>query len=154
MRMVLREKPLTVRVLVERSDKVTVKNETLDRHYGRFTGIGADDWDLVVRYVKDLPEPTTQAAVEAVHDEEFRLLPRSVRDQIVRKLVEKKRLAQPEPGSEPLLRFRSEGIVKNSGGRTIRKMIVESRHVVEGIRRNYSSHIAYYPESGFVEITN
>lgn len=152
LKMVLRERPLNVRVLVEKSEVVTVADQKMERHFGKFTGIAADDWDLVVRYVKGLPEPTAAQARETARDEEFRMLPTAVRAQITQKLIEARRLASPEAGKEPLIRFHSEGTSKTIDGRVKHRVAVQSRNLVEGDRQTFTSHFTIWEASGLVEL--
>lgn len=152
LKMILRERQLTVRVFVEKSEPVTVADQKMERHFGKFTAIAADDWDLVVRYVKGMPEPAPPQVAEPVHDEEFRLLPARVRAEITRRLVEIKRLTPPLHGAEPLLRFRSEGTSKTVDGRVKHRIVVESRSVASGERHTYTSHFTIWVGTGVVEL--
>lgn len=152
MRIVLRERPINVRVKIEASDVIDLKNERWNRHYCKFTGIAADDWDLVVRYVKDLPEP---AATEraATDDNEFRVLPVDVQQQIVETLVRMKRMLPPERGVQPLLRFRSLGIKATEDGRSINRIMVESRIPSDDGTRRFESRFGVW-STGEVELSD
>ncbi|GAC1407911.1 MAG: hypothetical protein NVSMB64_15390 [Candidatus Velthaea sp.] len=78
-----------------------------------FEGIAADDYDAIVRLIRDLPEPENKAqgeiAAAAGSDDAYRLLPMSVQERIVRVLAEAGRLAPDSDPRHPLLRMKYLG---------------------------------------------
>ncbi|GAC1534146.1 MAG: hypothetical protein NVS2B17_02770 [Candidatus Velthaea sp.] len=78
-----------------------------------FEGIAADDYDAIVRFIRDLPEPENKAQNEIAaatrSDDAYRLLPMPVQERIVRILTEKRRLAPDSDPRNPLLRMKYLG---------------------------------------------
>lgn len=137
------ERMMTVRVQTVRHDQVTQNGTTWHRFATKFAGIAADDWDAVVRFCSDMPEPTNVAAeeiknVKSKEDDAFRLLPLAVQQQVVNTLVQGHRLAQPAPGTAPLLRMTYSGVIKR-GDQEIHRCHVHSRIDVEGEIRQYDT---------------
>ena len=65
---------------------------------GVFQGIAADDWDAIVRFCKNVADPTNKGAEElavisAADDDAYRLLPLKVQERVVQALVQAGRLA-------------------------------------------------------------
>jgi hypothetical protein len=141
--MKLGERTMTVRVQTVRHDQVTQQGQTWHRFATKFAGIAADDWDAVVRFCNDIPEPTNQAhddlkQVKEKADDAFRLLPLAVQQQIVGTLVQNHRLAPPAPGTAPLLRMTYSGVIRK-GDQQIHRCHVHSRIDVEGEIRQYDT---------------
>lgn len=139
----LGERMMTVRVQMVRHDQVTQEGTTWHRFATKFAGISADDWDAVVRFCNDLPEPTNVAAEEikttkTKEDDAFRLLPLAVQQQIVNTLVQNRRLAPPGPGQAPLLRMTYSGVIRR-GDQEIHRCHVHSRIDVEGEIRQFDT---------------
>jgi hypothetical protein len=151
MRIVVRERPMDVRVRIERSDVVTIKTERWNRHFCSFCAIAADDWDAFVRYVKDEPEPVVAPRRESVADDDFRMLPAAVQKLIIGELVRQRRLVAPESGAQPLLRFRSEGTRRISDGRSVQTVVVESRIRVENELQRFHTRFMIW-SNGVVEL--
>lgn len=139
----LGERTMTVRVQTVRHDQVTQNGTTWHRFATKFAGIAADDWDAVVRFCNDMPEPTNAAADEIKQtkhkeDDAFRLLPLAVQQQIVSMLVQSRRLTQPAPGQAPLLRMTYSGVIRRAD-QEIHRCHVHSRIDVEGEIRQYDT---------------
>ncbi len=100
----LRERLIPTRVRVDESDTVPTPKRIVYRYFCSFVAIAADDWDAVVRYVDNRPEPAVRAAVRP-SDDEFRALPIAVQSAIARNLVRVGRLEPPAPGTLPLIRM-------------------------------------------------
>jgi hypothetical protein len=151
------ERTMTVRVTALRHDKVLQGGLTWHRFATKFTGIAADDWDAVVRFCTDLPDPENRAAGELAakrgkDDDAFRLLPLSVQNQIVEALVKRNQLAQPAPGVAPLLRMTYLGTVKRRGLKMYR-CHVHSRIDVSGEFRQYDTNF-FIDDFGRVYVQN
>jgi len=74
-----------------------------------FEGIAADDYDAIVRFIRDEPDP--DAGQKDTHptygaDDAYRMLPMPVQEQIVRVLIDVKRLAPNTDPRNPLLRMK------------------------------------------------
>lgn len=137
------ERLMNVRVEVLRHDQVAQGGVTWHRFATKFAGISADDWDAVVRFCNDVPDPVNKAAedlktVQAKSDDAFRLLPLSVQKQIVDTLVQANHLAQPGEGQAPLLRMTYSGMVRR-GAQEIHRCHVHSRIDVEGEIRQFDT---------------
>jgi hypothetical protein len=79
-----------------------------------FEGIAADDYDAIVRFIRDVPEPENKAAGEiaaaaASGDDAYRLLPMAVQRRITELLVQGGRLAPDTDLKNPLLRMKYLG---------------------------------------------
>lgn len=123
---VLRERSIASRVHVDRGDAMQAPERVVHRYFCTFTGIAADDWDAVVRYVENKPEPAKHAAAKKA-DDEFRALPGIVQSAIVDQLVRAKRLNAPAPGTVPLIRMVAGGVRDTGQGRTLQDVLIHSR---------------------------
>jgi hypothetical protein len=142
----LRERTIESRVRVERSEPMQAPERIVHRYFCVFTAIAADDWDAVVRYVDNKPEPKPVEIPKAI-DDEFRALPGRVQDGIVACLVRNKRLATPSPGVAPLIRLRTGSVRDLGGGRSARDVLIHSRVVTrdEGLR-SYDTRFRVYSD--------
>ena len=141
--MKLGERMMTVRVETIRHDAVQSGGTTWHRFATKFAGISADDWDAIVRYCNDAPEPSNRGAeelkaVQSKADDAFRLLPLVVQKQIVDTLVQGNRLAQPGPGQAPLLRMTYSGVIRH-GTQEVHRCRVHSRIDVDGEIRQFDT---------------
>ena len=139
----LGERMITARVATLRHDQLTQNGQTWHRFATKFAGIAADDWDAVVRFVNDAPEPESKATDEikaamGKDDDAFRLLPLAVQKQVMSMLVQGNRLAMPPPGQAPLLRMTYSGVIKR-GEQQIHRCHVHSRIDVEGEIRQFDT---------------
>ncbi len=132
----LRNKRFPARVKIVRADKVDFKGQMLNRYACEFTGIAADWWDLVVRYVNDEPEAADRRKIQNQEmservDDAYGLLPAAVQSKIVEMLVQRKRLEPPKPGQTPLLKLFYGGLQKQDG-KPVHRFNVHSRVMVNG----------------------
>ncbi|MBV8355170.1 MAG: hypothetical protein JO101_07615, partial [Candidatus Eremiobacteraeota bacterium] len=121
----LGERRFDIRFAPTRHDEINQGGSVWYRYAGKFSGISADDWDAIVRFVNNQPEPTNKGADEiaaamAKPDDAFRLLPHAIQEKIVDTLVQLNRMAKPPAGQAPLLRMRFVG--------SARKGNVEQHH--------------------------
>ncbi len=127
----IRETKVPVRVKILRSDQVFHQGKSWHRYMGEFTGIAADDWDRIVRYVNDEPEAPDRRKMQNQEmtkpDDAYRLLPLSVQQRIVAMLVEKKRLEAPPAGQAPLMKLFYSGLTKDAEGKNVHRINVHSR---------------------------
>jgi hypothetical protein len=149
----VRSRTVKTRVRVERGEVVRSPQRTVHRYYCSFTGIAADDWDAVVRYVDDIPEPPPAAAAAPVPDDAFRAFPSAVQNEIVDQLVRKKRLSAPRPGHAPLMRVRAYLPRDLGEGRSVRDVSVHSRIVIDHHTKAYDTRFRVY-SNGTVEIVD
>ncbi len=144
----LRERTIESRVRVERGEPMQAPERIVHRYFCVFTAIAADDWDAVVRYVENKPEPKPAEIPKPVVDDEFRALPGRVQDGIVACLVRNKRLAPPSPGNAPLIRLRAGSMRDLGGGRSARDVLIHSRIVSrdDGVRSHDTKFRVYSDE--------
>lgn len=148
----LRSRSIKSRVRVERGEAMQAQKRTVHRYFCTFTAIAADDWDAVVRYVDDIPEPPpAPAATSSGPDDAFRSLPSDVQNEIVEQLVRLKRLAAPRPGCVPLIRVHALPPRTLSDGRIIREVRIHSRIVIDHHTRSYDTRFRVH-SSGIVEL--
>jgi hypothetical protein len=110
----------------------TSGDKTVFRYGAKFSGIASDDWDAVVRYVNEAPEPTNKAAeaitdMQSRDDDSYRLLPLAIQRKIVGMLVQIKRLAPEAEGKTPLLKLHYLGQTTRPNGMTTVRVSVHSR---------------------------
>lgn len=109
---------------------------------GVFQGIAADDWDAIVRFCKNVGEPTNKGAEElaalAAADDAYRLLPLKVQQRIVEALIGAGRLAPESDAKSPLLRMTYVGKVRSGAHR----LAVRSRRNLDGNVLNFDSFLA------------
>ena len=128
----IRDHKIAVRVRTIRSDQVDHKGAKWNRYMGEFTGIAADDWDLIMRYVNDTPETPERRKMQHQEmadqvDDAYRLLPMAIQQTIIAKLVEQKKLEPPQPGTSPLLKLFYGGVSKKPDGSVLHRFNVHSR---------------------------
>jgi hypothetical protein len=122
----LRDRTIPSRIHVEQSEAMQAPERVVHRYFCTFTAIAADDWDAVVRYVENKPEPQ-KIVIPKKSDDEFRSLPQAVQTAIVGELVRIKRLQPPAAGTVPLIRMVA-GTVRDLGnGRTAQDVLIHSR---------------------------
>ena len=124
----LRQRRIPSRVKVHRGEAMQAPERVVHRYFCSFTAIAADDWDAVVRYVEDRPEPPKAAPPTGpMIDEDFRTLPSAVQHHIVAELVRLKRLAPPKHGHQPLIRLQAGAARELGDGRSCQDVVIHSR---------------------------
>ena len=123
----LRQRRIPSRVKVHRGEAMQAPERIVHRYFCSFIAIAADDWDAVVRYVEDRPEPQAAVAPGPMVDEDFRTLPSAVQQQVVQHLVQMKRLAVPKPGHQPLIRLQAGALRDLGDGRSCQDVVIHSR---------------------------
>ncbi|MBV8489234.1 MAG: hypothetical protein JO199_01800 [Candidatus Eremiobacteraeota bacterium] len=131
----LEDKKMPVRVRSIRSDRVQHNGKTWNRHMCEFTGIAADNWDRIVRYVNHEDDPEERRKnqnqeMQRQPDDAYRLLPLAIQEKIVAMLVEKHRLEAPQAGQTPLLKLFYGGLVKRAGKSPAHRINVHSRILI------------------------
>ncbi len=139
----LRQIPSRVRII--KSDLMQASKSIVHRYFCSFTAIAADDWDAVVRYVEDIPEPTAPRAA-AIADDDYRSLSTRVQAQLVEQLVRLKRLAPPAHGVAPLLRLHPGPSNELPGGGTARDVRIHSRIVTPQSTRAYDTRFRVFSD--------
>jgi hypothetical protein len=110
---------------------------------GVFQGIAADDWDAIVRFCKNIADPTNKgaeelAAIAGADDDAYRLLPLKVQERVVQALIGAGRLAPESDAKSPLLRMTYAGKTRTGAHR----LSVRSRRNVDGDVINFDSFLA------------
>lgn len=139
-----------------RNDQVEHKSETWNRYFCVFSGIAADNWDLIVRFVNDVSEPVDRRKLQnqEMHekvDDAYRLLPTSVQNKLVDILVDQKKLERPKHGEAPLIKMFYGGLHRVNGQEPRHRVNVHSRMVVDGEAMAYDTRFLV-SESGEIEL--
>jgi hypothetical protein len=139
----LRERTIPSRVRLDKGEALQAPERIVHRYFCTFLAIAADDWDAVVRYVENKPEPK-KLEVAARVDNEFRSLPVAVQNGIVEHLVRTKRLAPPTQGVVPLIRLTAGAIRDLGNGRSAQDVLIHSRLAVDQEMRSYDTRFRVY----------
>ncbi len=124
------------------------------RYGAQYTGVGADDWDAIVRFCGNQSvqvENKAQKELDLVRmqaDDVERLIPARLQARMLEMLVEARRLAPLEKDKIPLVQYFYAGAVKH-GGRLMHRLSIRSRVMddVEGQPRSYDTRFLF-DESG------
>lgn len=153
----IRDRKIPIRVRTVRDDIVDHKGAKWHRYMVNFTGIAADNWDLVVRYVNDTPEMPDRRKMQnqEMHenvDDAYRLLPMVVQEKIVAQLVEANKLEAPKPGQSPLLKLFYGGVQKKGDGGVYHRFNVHSRIKVNDEIMAYDTRFLIDEQGGVMAI--
>ena len=132
----IRRRSIPSRVKIVKAERMQAPKRVVHRYFCSFTAIAADDWDAVVRYVENMPEPRA-VPLPVLVDDECRSLTSAVQERIVDHLVRLKRLAKPAAGVAPLIRLQAGAIQELEDGRTARDVRIHSRILAEDRFRSY-----------------
>jgi hypothetical protein len=147
----LRDAKIPIRVKTVRNDTVEHQSKKWNRYMVEFQGVSADNWDLIVRYVNDVPEPADRRKMQNQEmaeqtDDAYRLLPMAIQNKIIRMLVRSGKLEEPKPGQTPLLKLFYGGLVKQAGKAPGHRFNVHSRIVKDGEVFAYDSRFVVNDE--------
>jgi len=148
--MTIRSRTIPSRVRIVAQDEVRHKDKNVLRYFTQLVGIAADDWDALVRYVDDLPEPPPPAARPAAADEDFRSLPLGVQRAIVGTLARARRVAPPDGDTAPLIRF-NRIATRTVGDTTYTDIVVHSRILIDGETKRYNTGFRLFPDGRIEE---
>jgi hypothetical protein len=115
-------------------DMGTHEGKVVWRYGVCFTGIGADDWDAIIRYASDqaIDEANkAQAELEAVRmtpDDANRLFPAELQQKLLEMLVERRRLAPLQESITPLVQYFYSGVVRHKNA-MVHELTIQSRVV-------------------------
>lgn len=128
----IRNTHIPIRVRVLRDKPVMHEGKPWHEVHARVIAIGADHWDLLMRFVTDTPEPTNLGAdqlkeIQSRADDEYRLLPLKVQQRLIELLVLLKRLDPVAEGQMPPVRLQSLGEAKTSQGVGVKRINIHSR---------------------------
>lgn len=152
------ERRIKARVTIAWSDKAEDSGATLHRVGCKFSGISADDWDFLVRYVNDTPEPADKLASELEElknhpDDAYRLIPQAIQLKIVDMLVARNRLAPPAANQTPLIKMFYGGCQTRADGKKTYRLSVHSRLKSEDETLAFDTRFTI-EETGDVKITS
>jgi hypothetical protein len=154
----VRGRNIRSRLEVERQNIARQGAEMFQYVECKFVGIAADDWDLIARFVNDLPEPTDVLSKELDKlrdkaDDAYRLLPLALQDKLVAALAEVRRLEQPVAGQAPALRMEYLGRSKRDDGAIVHRINVHSRKRINEQWHSFDSQVLV-DERGDLQILN
>lgn len=132
----IRNREIKARLAIKRSDKVPAGGMVLFRFACNFMGIAADDWDAIVRFVNDEPEPENKAAddlkeAQSKDDDAYRLLPLKVQNRLIGTLVKANRLEPPRKDHLPVLRMHFIASTREADGTQTHRVNVHSRKCID-----------------------
>ena len=110
----------------------TLQGRQVWRYGVQYTGIGADDWDTLVRFCNNESvnqENKAQKELELVRmqaDDVARLIPQRLQDRLLAMLVQQRRLAPLEKDKIPLVQYFYGGTVKRNN-KTMHRLSIHSR---------------------------
>jgi hypothetical protein len=112
-----------------------------------FSGVAADDYDALVRYLKGMEEVGNQgqkdlALARNAGDDAYRMLPQAVQQRVLSALAGAGRLELPPAGQAPLLRMEDLGPAPDGSGR---RLAVHSRVIGKDGPQLYDSVILIQP---------
>lgn len=110
----------------------TLQGKPVYRYGMQYTGIGADDWDALVRFCNNESvnvENKAQKELDLVRmqpDDVARLIPQRLQEKMLGMLVQARRLAPLEKDKIPLVQYFYGGTLKRSG-RPMHRLSIRSR---------------------------
>lgn len=110
----------------------TLQGRQVWRYGVQYTGIGADDWDALVRFCSNesvTQENKAQKELELVRmqaDDVARLIPQRLQDRLLVMLVQSRKLAPLEKDKIPLVQYFYGGTVKRNN-KTMHRLSIHSR---------------------------
>jgi hypothetical protein len=133
-RIELDTRSVRVRAKIVWHDNVQHQGRKVWRYGMRFVGVGADDWDAIMRYTTDRPVAESNkaqeelSAVRMTPDDTARLLPRELQTRLLQMLVDRGRLAPLAERVTPLVQYFYSGIVRHDD-RLVHRLVIQSKVV-------------------------
>ena len=107
-----------------------------------FSGVAADDYDALVRFLKGIAESGNQAQKDLAlvnrSDDAYRMLPLAVQQRVLGALAQAGRVEIPPEGQAPLLRMEDRGTLPDGSGR---RLAVHSRVITKAGPQMFDSVI-------------
>jgi hypothetical protein len=131
-RVVVEERPILLRAKHVWCIPGTLQGRAVYRYGLHYTGIGADDWDALVRFCSNEAvnvDNKMQKELELVRmqaDDVARLIPERLQQRLLSMLVQARRLAPIEKDKTPLVQYFYGGTVKHNG-RHMHRLSIHSR---------------------------
>jgi hypothetical protein len=135
-RIVIEEKAIIARAKQVWCIPGTLQGKPVWRYGLRYTGIGADDWDALVRFCNNeavAVENKAQKELDLVRmqaDDVARLIPQRLQERLLSMLVQARRLAPLEKDKTPLVQYFYGGTSKRNS-RLMHRLSIHSRIVDE-----------------------
>jgi hypothetical protein len=111
-----------------------------------YSGVAADDYDSLVRFLKGIPESGNKAASDLAMmdrtDDAYRMLPQAVQKRVLSTLASAGRIEIPPEGQQPLLKMEDLGEAPGGYGR---RLAVHSRVATKDGPMQYDSVITVEP---------
>ena len=153
-RIVVEEKAILLRAKQVWCIPGTLQGKPVWRYGVQYTGIGADDWDALVRFCSNeavAVENKAQKELELVRmqaDDVARLIPQRLQERLLSMLVESRRLAPLEKEKTPLVQYFYGGTLKRNG-KIMHRLSIRSRIADEltGEAQSYDTRFVF-DESG------
>lgn len=128
----------------------TLQGKPVWRYGVQYTGIGADDWDALVRFCNNEGvnvENKAQKELELVRlqaDDVARLIPQRLQERLLVMLAQARRLAPVEKDKIPLVQYFYGGTVKRNG-KTMHRLSIHSRinDDVSGEQASYDTRFLF-----------
>ena len=112
--------------------------------YGlKFVAIGADEWDIVVRWIAAVLEDSSKSLKQ---DEVARFIPADLQERLLAELVQRGRLQPVDGKSEPLVQLEYGGIAPWRG-RKMHRLTIRSR-VINGAKEEKFATRFMFDETG------
>lgn len=137
----------------------TLQGKPVWRYGMQFTGIGADDWDALVRFCNNESvnvENKAQKELELVRmqaDDVARLLPQRLQERLLNMLVQMHRLAPLEKDKIPLVQYFYGGTVKRAN-KALHRLSIHSRlnDPATGEQMEYDTRFLFDDSGSNVEV--
>jgi hypothetical protein len=131
----IRNRFIAVRVDIRQENVVNEGGQTAYMFGCSYSGLKADDWDAIVRYVNNQPEPENKAADELKEiqnkvDDAYRIIPIAVQNKLFQILIDKNRLEPPPEGQAPPVRMNYLGKRKKADGSLLHRVSIHSRKLI------------------------
>ena len=136
LRIVIEEKAILARAKQVWCIPGTLQGKPVYRYGVQYTGIGADDWDALVRFCNSEAvnvENKAQKELEMVRmqaDDVARLIPTRLQERLLNMLVQARKLAPLEKDKTPLVQYAYGGVVKRAG-KQLHRLQIHSRVIDE-----------------------
>jgi hypothetical protein len=128
------DRVMRVRAKVCRESPANYQAKRVFQYGMMFSGIGADDWDAIVRYTTDKPVSESNKAVDDLQrvrmtpDDTARLLPLALQNRLLAMLVQRGRLAPLDSNKTPLVQYFYSGIVRHEG-KPMHRLSIQSKTI-------------------------
>jgi PilZ domain len=137
----------------------TLQGKAVWRYGVQYTGIGADDWDALVRFCSNESvnlENKAQKELDLVRmqaDDVARLIPQRLQERLLAMLVQRRRLAPIEKDKIPLVQYFYGGTVKRNA-KTMHRLQIHSRvnDAVTGEQAEFNTRFLFDDHGSEIEV--